>query len=123
MHSVAGACHCGNILVDLQLAKEPASYYPRACDCAFCRKHGACNTSDPAGHTRIVADAAALHRYRFGLGTADFLMCRRCGVYIGCIIDDAFASVNTRTLDYAFPQAPAAMDWSGEKTADERSAR
>src|ERR1700692_2772561 len=32
MHMVSGGCHCGNILVDLELASAPGAYSPRACD-------------------------------------------------------------------------------------------
>ena len=68
--------------------------------------------------------AQALVRYRFGLGTADFLLCARCGVYVACVIDGAFATVNVRALAEAsrFTQAPRPNDWSGE-SADERRAR
>lgn len=30
-----------------------------------------------------VSDAVLLHRYRFGGRTAEFLLCRSCGVYVG----------------------------------------
>ena len=46
-------------------------------------------------------DTDALHRYRFGLQTAEFLMCRRCGVYIGAYADGpggAFATLNLNAL-------------------------
>lgn len=43
----------------------------------------------------------ALQRYRFGLETADFLLCRDCGVYIGASIetpDGGFGIINVRAL-------------------------
>ena len=55
--------------------------------CSFCRAHDALSTSDPDGFIRFSTnDAGKLQRYRFGLRTADFLLCRDCGVYIGAII-------------------------------------
>ena len=61
----------------------------RACQCSFCRAHGARTMSDPAGRVRILArDAEMLVRYRFGLKTADFLLCATCGVYIGALLSD-----------------------------------
>src|SRR2546422_3634073 len=44
--------------------------------CSFCRKHGARTTSDPSGRVVItVRHPGQLLRYRFGLETADFLVC------------------------------------------------
>lgn len=56
----------------------------RACYCSFCRSHGAITTSDPAGTLAFrSADATRVQRYRFGSRSADFLICRDCGVYVG----------------------------------------
>ena len=41
MLSLSGACHCGALRLQLTLPGDPADYAPRACDCDFCRKHGA----------------------------------------------------------------------------------
>lgn len=48
----------------------------------------AVNISDPDG--AVVVDAAErdLHRYRFALRTADFLICKECGVYIAAVIGE-----------------------------------
>src|SRR5439155_217050 len=55
----------------------------RADTCSFCRRHGARTTSDPSGHVAItVHHPDQLLRYRFGLRTADFLVCTRCGIYV-----------------------------------------
>ena len=46
-------------------------------------------TSDPNGTIRItVRDESKLSRYRFGLKTADFLVCADCGVYIGALMEE-----------------------------------
>lgn len=120
----SGGCHCGAIVVEFETARAPETLPVRDCQCSFCRRHVARNTVDRDGHVRIVARADALVRYRFALGTADFLLCARCGVYVACVIDDAFATVNTRALDGGerLSGEPRPMDWSAE-TAEERRAR
>lgn len=45
-----------------------------------------------------------LQRYRFALKTADFLICKNCGVYIGAVIETdsgRFGIVNTHSLGAA----------------------
>ena len=115
-----GGCHCGALRVEFETA-APETLSVRECQCTFCRKQGARNTSDPQGHVRIVAARGALLRYRFGLRTADFLVCTRCGVYVGCSLDDEFISINTRALDDAdaarLTAAPEPMDFGGEDVA------
>ena len=75
--------------------------------CSFCRAHGARNTSDPNGAMRIsVRDRAKLSRYRFALKTADFLICKDCGVYIGALLEDGgrrWFTVNTNSFRTAPP--------------------
>jgi hypothetical protein len=113
-----GGCHCGALQASFETARTIEELGLRECQCSFCRKHGAVNTSDPAGHVRIVAERAALIRYRFALRTADFFICARCGVYVGCVLDDAFASLNMRALVGA-PVAPATpYDFGGESAGD-----
>jgi hypothetical protein len=98
-----GSCHCGAIGFVLQTAIEPPNWSIRACQCSFCRAHNALSTSDPAGKIAFVASRPeSLQKYRFGLRTADFLLCRECGVYIGAIIESAggaFGIVNVHSLN------------------------
>ena len=58
---------------------------------------------DPDGSVRFIERArGALIRYRFGLHTADYLICGRCGVYLGAaVVEDGagVAIVNTLALD------------------------
>jgi hypothetical protein len=65
--------------------------------------HDALSTSDTNGTLQFSADqAVALQRYRFGLKTADFLICRLCGVYIGAVVEmteGRFGIINTHALD------------------------
>jgi hypothetical protein len=74
----------------------------RACQCSFCLAHAAMATSDPSGLlTFIINEPSALQRYRFGLRTTDFLLCARCGIYVGAQIETergVFGILNTRVL-------------------------
>jgi hypothetical protein len=105
MHSVSGGCHCGNILLDLQLANEPGSYHPRACDCAFCRKHGAAYISDAQGSLRVrINDQRRSGTYRQGNELAEMLLCTHCGVLIGALYRTEgriYATVNVRVIEGA----------------------
>ncbi len=98
-----GGCHCGNLRFAFDATKELKTLGLRADMCSFCRSHGARTTSDPAGAIRItVRDPAKLSRYRFGLKTADFLICRDCGVYIGALTEDGgkmWFTVNANSFD------------------------
>jgi hypothetical protein len=88
-HRFEGGCHCGNLSYVFDASAPLGSLGLRADQCSFCRAHAARNTSDPNGTIRIaVHDGAKLSRYRFGLMTADFLVCRECGIYIGALMED-----------------------------------
>jgi hypothetical protein len=105
MHSAKGGCHCGNILLDLQLTNEPGSYNPRACDCSFCRKHGAAYVSDARGSLRIrIIDEGKSGTYRQGNEIADMLLCTQCGVLVGALYRTEgriYATVNVRVIEGA----------------------
>ena len=101
-HAYSGSCHCGSIGYTYETAVPPEEWSIRACQCAFCRAHDALSTSDPRGRIAFSAnDPLRLQRYRFALMTADFLLCRNCGVYIGAVIDTdsgRFGIINTHSL-------------------------
>ncbi|HZF30577.1 MAG TPA: hypothetical protein VE907_15785 [Gammaproteobacteria bacterium] len=84
--------------------------------------------SDPAGSLRFVEHVPrTLHAYRFGHKTADFLICRNCGSYIGARMqsgDRGFGIINVRVLNALAARLPepAPMDYDNEGTA-ERLAR
>lgn len=103
MHQASGGCHCGSILVQFELSRPPITYSPRACDCDFCRKHGAAYVSDPAGslHIRIKAERN-WRTYRQGSGVAELLLCGNCGVLIGALYRDEprlYGTVNAKVVD------------------------
>lgn len=98
-----GSCHCKAARFRYTTENQPDSWSVRACQCRFCRMHDALSTSDPSGGLQFIAeDPAVLQRYRFALKTADFLICKCCGCYIGAVIDTAhgrFGIINTRAFD------------------------
>ena len=102
MRSWQGRCHCGAIGFEYSTGRAPADWSIRACQCRFCRAHDALSTSDPDGSLRFFADEPSrLQRYRFGLKTADFLLCGNCGVYLGAVIETGggrYGIVNTHAL-------------------------
>lgn len=117
-----GSCHCGAIGFLFRTAIEPDQWSIRACQCSFCRAHDALSTSDPGGDMSFIAkNPALLQKYRFGLKTADFLLCRECGVYIGALIETggkSFGIINIHALRDAPPNlAPTApISYDNEDT-------
>jgi len=85
MTILRGACHCGHINVELATVQAASDLTVRACDCSFCRRHGAKSISDPNGKLTIFAETSAIERYRFGMGITDFILCRGCGSYIAAM--------------------------------------
>jgi len=128
---VRGGCHCGNIRFRLRLDPAPARLAARACGCTFCRKHGGLWTSSPQASLRLrVQDEALLHRYRFGTRTAEFLVCRVCGIVPAVTSEIAgrlYAVVSVHACDDLDPawidHAPASFDGEGEGERLARRAR
>ncbi len=120
MHHISGGCHCGNITFDVDLPFEGPTIPVRACGCGFCQKHDGVWTSHPEG--RLIAKLADLNevnRYRFGHKTADFYVCRTCGVapFVVSLIDGRQrAVVNVHTFEDvpAEDLDSAATDFEGE---------
>lgn len=125
----AGSCHCGAIGFTFRTGIEPPRWSIRACQCSFCRAHDALSTSDPTGQILFIASKSeSLQKYRFGLRTADFLLCRECGVYIGAIIASpggVFGIVNVHALKEAPDDLAevAAISYDAEDTAGRVSRR
>ena len=102
-HVLKGGCHCGN--VELTFA------------------------TDRKGRLEIsVRSPAELNRYQFGLKTAEFFVCERCGVYLAAVLTTpegtCYATVNINALEAGrrFTQKPLAVDYEGEN-AERRIAR
>ena len=102
MSLLTGGCHCGNIALSVELTKTADSYHPRACDCDFCRKHGAIWVSDPRGSLSIrIRDENDAARYVQGDGIAEMLLCGRCGVLVAALWREPplYGVVNAGALD------------------------
>jgi hypothetical protein len=124
-----GGCHCGNIRVQVHLTRPPAEVLIRSCACSFCRSHGTRTVSDSAGQADLWAsDWDLVQRYRFGSRTADYLLCRRCGVYVGAVCETPSGQrtvINTLCLGdrETFTQEPARPNYDGEEIAARLSRR
>lgn len=121
-----GSCHCGRLRIEFSTGQDPTDFTPRACDCSFCRKHGAAYVSDPAGRLSVSAHQGALRKYRQGSDTADFLLCGQCGVLVAVVFEHTghlYGAVNTGCLDedngfmVAVPASPQML------SADEKVSR
>ena len=125
--TIHGCCHCGRIGFRFESALTPQALPLRRCSCSFCRSHGARTTSDPAGSVRFeIVDPTALRRYRFGLRSADFLLCAECGVYLAAMIEvngRAYATLNANCFEgEALMQDAPIVVYEGE-TLEQRMAR
>lgn len=123
-----GCCHCGAIGFVFHTFVPPEHWMVRACQCCFCRSHGACTTSDPRGFVEFrISDPAKLQCYRFGTRATDFLVCRDCGTYLAAAIETAagrFATLNVNAIRPS-PGTPAAeaISYDGESAGDRQVRR
>jgi hypothetical protein len=126
---IHGSCHCGNIRFTLDWHPDPSEIPARACGCSFCIKHGGVWTSFPAGRLRVnVRDRERVSRYEFGTKTADFHVCKACGVapLVTSLIDGrVYAVVSVNAFDDVeasrLKRMPASFD--GEATGDRLARR
>jgi hypothetical protein len=128
LRTFEGACHCGAIEYTLATALPPARWPVRLCQCGFCRAHGLRVTSDPAGEVQFqFVHPEFLRRYRFGLRTADFLICKECGTCVGAVLlsgRGAQAAINVNTLKDPPRGLPPGKPVAHEgESAEERRAR
>lgn len=122
-----GRCHCGAVEVLFESPTPPGDVEVRACGCGFCRRHGARTVSDPAGRLEFRVNGE-VRLYRFGLGITDYLVCARCGCYVGARMeeaDGAWGIVNILMLDDGarFSAAAAPRDYDAEDAAARRARR
>jgi hypothetical protein len=129
LHEYQGRCHCGNLAWVLRSRFSRSELPVHACQCSFCRKHAAMSTSDPQGTMNfVVQDTSAIIRYRFASQTAEFLVCARCGIYIGAQFEEEgrfYRIANLRSLDSdgEFAERAQPMDYSDESTQVRRARR
>lgn len=124
-HIIEGRCHCGNIGFELELPYSAEQLVVRACQCHFCRLHGAATAREPRGSARITArDPSALTLYRFATGTTDFVLCAICGAYLGAVIEQRgrrYATLNMRMSELELGEVEPIV--YGDEPADQRAAR
>lgn len=126
---IDGGCHCSAIRWRLVAPGGTGALPVRVCQCSFCRKHGARYTSNPRATLTLHApDDNLVQRYRFGHGTADFILCHQCGALVAAVMDGlgrtgrAVLNINTADRPQTFPAPPRAMDFDSE-SREERLAR
>lgn len=129
---IQAKCHCTNITLELELPVARGKLIPvRACGCSFCQKHGGVYTSHPhASVTVRIKRSADVTRYRFGTKTADFFVCKSCGVVplvVSRISGRDYAVVNINSFEdvaaSAFDSAPSDFDGEGTQSRLERRAK
>jgi hypothetical protein len=130
MGHLRGSCHCGNIEFTLFTEKSANDLVPRRCSCSMCRRHGASYISDPAARLVLrCANPSLLSLYRLGHGTAQWVICSRCGVLTAvlCEIDDRLrAVVRVQSMvEHTFLAPETPTDFEAETVAErfERRAR
>ncbi len=127
MKSFAGGCHCGALKVIFTTGRAAIDVWPRACDCSFCRRHGAAYLSDRDGQLEIVDSGNNV--YQFGFRITDFHICQQCGVLVAATWRDSdgaiFGVANMRALEITdfFKNAPAQINFDLEKQSDREHRR
>ncbi|HTJ05010.1 MAG TPA: hypothetical protein VL624_06665 [Caldimonas sp.] len=126
---IHGSCHCGNISFALDWQPEPAEIPARACSCSFCTKHGGVWTSCPTGSLSVhLKDSNRVAVYVFGTRTAQFHVCRNCGivpVVTSTIDGTVYAVVSVNAFDNVQPELlrHGAVSFDGEGTGDRLARR
>lgn len=77
--TLSGACHCGMVRFEVQLADGLNT--ARRCSCSMCRMRGAVAVSAALGSLRILSGEDTLSTYRFNTYTAQHYFCSVCGIY------------------------------------------
>ena len=115
---VEGRCHCGNVALRLETQRSADDLNPRVCSCRFCQMHGAVYVADSKGAAVIdIAEPAAVIRYRFGEKTTDYLICRKCGSFIGAVLveeGDCYSALNLNLTNQRELSAGEGAAWRGQ---------
>jgi hypothetical protein len=123
-------CHCGNLQAELETRLRPEEHTVRSCQCSFCTRHRSRTIADNEGRARIrVLDPELLNRYQWNTRSAEFLVCRRCGNYLGCALPTSsggwVAALNVNLFDESgqFTQDPVKVSYDSESLEDRRRRR
>ncbi len=126
-YTYKGSCHCGAIHVTLEMTRPAEETQVRSCQCSFCLRQGSLTISDPLGRAVIEIGDKTLTRYKFGTETATSLICTKCGVYVGVVLEadgGTWSVANTRGLGISEFQDRTGVPMLYEhETPDERVAR
>lgn len=124
MYNLKGACHCGNIALELSTPNAPEALWLRKCPCSFCHKQGNINVADPEGLLTIKIDSKEdTFIYQMGHKTSDRLFCKICGVYIGGLMvheGQSLCVLNSNTLDSDYTFNPPTEINVSAQTREER---
>jgi len=129
MTTFTGRCHCGNLQISFETGFNHTNLPVRACQCSFCRAHGAATATDPDGRVRIsTSESAHVRNYRFGLGVTDFLICANCGAFVAAVMQidgSLYASVNINVLGVRakLQNQPQPVDYANETVEQRRTRR
>ncbi len=122
-----GSCHCGQVRFTFETAKAPDEWTVRSCTCSFCRRHRPIYVADPEGRVSL-EHGEQVSSYRFGTGSAAFLCCGRCGVFVA-VVDETprrrVGLVNVNCLEHvpAGVPEPRLVDFDGESLDERRERR
>ncbi len=126
--TIHGRCHCGNLRYTLRWPDTTAPIL-RACACDYCSRHGALWTSRADAPVILtILEPAQVLPYRFATASADFLVCRRCGILTlaRCALEDGERSVvNANTFENLALEhcARVATNFDGEDRAQRLARR
>lgn len=104
----------------------PAEFSSASC---MSSKHRAQAASDPDSSVNsVIHNLDHLSRYRFGLKTADLIVCKRCGIYLASVFQAGnrrYATVNINTFDApeSLIQEPTTVAYEGETAVQRRGRR
>lgn len=123
-----GRCHCGSVQAVFETALDPDVIQVRACQCDFCRSRGGRTVSDPRGRLIFRFAEDDVIRYRFASRSADFLICARCGAYVGVVMPDPEGDIGVLNaagvgLDILALRAADALQHLDTETPEDKRAR
>jgi hypothetical protein len=123
-------CHCGNLQAEFETRLHAQELTVRSCQCSFCTRHRTRTVADKDGRARIhVRDPELLSRYQWNTRTAEFLVCGRCGNYLGAAMPTSNGSwvmalnVNLFHESPQFTQEPLKVSYDNEPVEARRLRR
>ena len=123
-------CHCENLNAEFETRLRAEEHTVRSCQCSFCTRHRTRTVVDKDGRVRIrVLDPELLNRYQWNTRTAEFLVCHRCGNYLGAAMPTTAGgwvmalNVNLFEESPQFTQEPLKVTYDKEPVEDRRRRR